>query len=86
MISKATARERAASLLDALLMGQTDDDRVAADLVDLETCTDNAVLSACHKARHFIADRDIHARDPAYAREQRSLLGEMIRDLRARVL
>lgn len=84
MTSKTTPSDRVAELLDALLMSTDDDERIGAELVQFENCSDKAIQDACHRARHFIADRDLHERDAAYARQQRSIVAEEIRQMRRR--
>ena len=83
MTSKNTEAERVAVLLDTLL-ASSEDDLLIAELVNLEGSSDERIQGACHQARHFIADRDLHAQDPAYARQQRSALASLICRMRQR--
>jgi hypothetical protein len=78
MTSQPSDSERTAVLLEALLMRSDIDDTIGAQLTELENSSNNLVQLACHQARHFIADRDIHLRDQQYAEKQLAVIRGLI--------
>ena len=74
-------RARMVSLLNHLLQGRESDAEINNELAEHEASNDALVLRACHAARHFLADRDLHETDQAYRDVQIRQLKATIVDL-----
>jgi hypothetical protein len=76
------ARLALAELLSQMTANDAEDQAVSDGLGAFETLDDKLVLDACHLARHFMADRDLHLRDDVYGVDRLRELVNIIELLR----